>query len=678
MRVPLSTQGLRTTDARSTVQADASSFGADIARGVGDAAQATQQINARINARRQKLQEERDAADALQAYTRASDALRDRLRGDGGYLHSEGRDAADGYDGASQDVDEIGRVHRDGLSDGASAAYERLWRQRRESALNSAATHAGKQRKAYLKSAAASVAEQSQLDAVESFSNPQVVAEHLERGELAIRAGNAGQPADAVNLEIEKYRSSAALTAITAAVDSGDFESARALQEAFADQFSGDDGASVDGLIERANLVERRQEATDEIYGQFGNDVQAGRAYIRENFSGELEDEVLKDFEGRVKEARVSDADQKEQTLNQAIAAVEGGTPVDDLPISLYRALTDEDRKYLRRRQSGVAAVTDQKALENFYTRFSDPDYGPQGAREYLLENVSRFADSDFRSLLSKASPSASPRERESLLTLNQSVDNFIALTGVTNTKDAAKIKAEVIHQVNQRAQDYEDEHGRAPDDRWRDEQVEILMTEVTLDGKSHRIYETDRVNVDTYRVGGVDYSNKLEIDGIESVDLPAVLRAASEFGEQRPEDLERVYSLTLRALNGEGKDISPDRIEHGVRMLLDNPELLAQEQESEKQELLAEWESLGRVGKASFFGAVGDYVGDTLTNINRSLERQGASQPRSIVEEHITDTASDAEALQAAEAQGIDALIKHKTGLSPDELRRWLKNERG
>lgn len=575
MRVPLSTVGLRTTQARQTVQADAGAFGADVAQGIGHVGQAASQINARISARNAKIQQEKDAADALEAYTRASDTLRDRLRGDGGFLNLEGREAAEGYDQTQLDVDEIGTRHADGLSDNARIAYERLWRGRRESALNSAATHSGNQRKAYLKSSSASVAEQSQLDAIESYTNPQSVAEHLERGELAIRAGNAGQPADAVALEVQKYRSSSALSAITAAVDSGDFGAARALQESFGDQLAGQDGSTAAELIERAGLVERRQEATDQIHGQFGANEAAAREYIRENYSGELEDEILRDYEGRVKENRISETAQKEQVLEQALAAVDAGTPVDSLPISQYRALTEEDRKYLRRRQSGAPAVTDWEA----YAEYAELSAGE--LRELDLSVARRrLNDQDFRALAKRKQTALgggnNDGDIESSRTLSQAIDQYLVDSGITDKKKRKGRQGQIHSTYDQRYQAYQQEHGREPDDAWRDEQLKLLIAETVISRPG------DIWGRDTQTVRAGVPATLIDL-GIPQEHSSAVLSAFGGQAELRGEEIKAYYDTAIERYRTEVgvEDPTPEQIEAAiVRMRWEREQANANEQQ--------------------------------------------------------------------------------------------------
>jgi hypothetical protein len=82
----------------------------------------------------------------------ASDRLRKVLHDpEKGYLVALGKGAVDGRDAATQAVEDIGRTTMEGITDPVQQrAFQRVWAERRASALGQVDTHAGQQRKVYV------------------------------------------------------------------------------------------------------------------------------------------------------------------------------------------------------------------------------------------------------------------------------------------------------------------------------------------------------------------------------------------------------------------------------------------------------------------------------------------------------------------------------------------------
>ncbi|MEM6898463.1 MAG: hypothetical protein AAF583_01650 [Pseudomonadota bacterium] len=554
MRVPLSNQQIETTRARQTVRADAGAFGGNAVRGAQIAGQGVVRLSGAIAAREKRIAEENDAAAAMDAYALASDNLRELTRGDGGYLTLSGRDAADGYDEAAREVQRIPDAHREALSDNAKQAFDRLWAGRLDSALNSMSNHAARERKRFFAASAQAVTQQSTLDAIEAWSNPQSVETHLKRGEVAIRAANAGQPADATELAVSAFRSDATLSAISAAIDSQDFEAAEDLREAFEEQLIGDQRSTADELLREGDLVRRRQVATDEIFAEFGTDARAARAHIRENYEGQLEDAILRDYNLRADEQRISQAKQKEAVLQQAVTAIEGGTRVDDLPLTQFLALSEGERKWLQRREQGLPSVTDWDA----YIAYDE--LSPEQLRHVdLNEARTQLADTEFNALSGRVRDA---REGNTVtapgLGLASRVNLAAEAAGIKRPEDRLSLS----NSINEGLQDFTEREGRKPTRVEEDEIVERLTTEVVISRPGDwwgRARQRDRV---------------FEVEEFADSTIPAehaqgVLAAFPDQDEIDLEDMEAFYSAAVGAYAERGvPNPTADEIRDGITFL--------------------------------------------------------------------------------------------------------------
>lgn len=365
MRIPVrSTAQIQPTNARATTQASPDMFGAAAGR-------ALQGVSREVDAAAQRwdqMQDEKAAADARLAYARMNDALRERMSGENGYLTQTGQNAIDGYDQFEDDIERLRSEISGELDPRARDAFEQLAVRRRESALNSAAAHQARERQTYQAQASEAYVAARREEAISQWTDPQAFGETLAIGsrDIRIQGQQAGQPGEATDLQVAEYESGAVLTAISAAVDSGALDQAEALRDMHGDRLTGEHRATVARVMETADLSRRRQEAVDEVFSRFGTDEAAGLRHIRETYGGDLEDEAVRDYKARVGEAQMSATQQREGLVNQAISMVQGGTPVDSLPLSMWSALESEEREFIRNRQNGTPQSTDWRVYDQY------------------------------------------------------------------------------------------------------------------------------------------------------------------------------------------------------------------------------------------------------------------------------------------------------------------------
>jgi hypothetical protein len=138
-----------------------------------------------------------------------------------------------------------------------------------------------------------------------------------------------------------------------------------------------------------------------------------------------------------------------DQIMNQ-------GKTLDQLPSSLVNQMTAQQKMRLRDASQPRPRGLDRVAYYTVLDRLSEE--GKDAARLYLTENMNRFSDSDFRSLLNRID-SANDREIQSIQTTRQSVTSELALAGIDDTEKTNQLTGIVdLWSMN-----FQAEQGRKP-----------------------------------------------------------------------------------------------------------------------------------------------------------------------------------------------------------------------
>ena len=263
------------SQARQNIRVSADAFGAAEARALGDAAQGISAV-AEYAERRQA---EDDETSAREAYVAASDALRDRMRGEKGFLTTQGRNAEEQYEQFIRDVDSIPTKLAANLSPQAREQFDAMWQSRSEGALNSGATHVFNERASYQEQVRSAELQERANAAIESSGNAGAVYAEVGEGtrlvrEQALASGADPEVADAAAAE---WRSNQLLVSISAALDTGDVPAAEAIYSWNDGEFLvGADRAQARGLIDTANRQAREQALAQDVFSRFGTDERAG------------------------------------------------------------------------------------------------------------------------------------------------------------------------------------------------------------------------------------------------------------------------------------------------------------------------------------------------------------------------------------------------------------------
>lgn len=403
------------SQARQNISASPAAFGGQEARALG---QVGQGLNA-LAQRSEEIQAENDELQAREAYVAASDALRDRMRGEGGYLTLQGRNAYEGYDDFAEEIERLPNEYLGGMSDRARERFLEMWASRRESALNQGASHSAGQRTAYAEQIFEAERAEATLAAIEDRGDAGAFSARLSQGERAIRDRGAamGMDGEVVDLLVDEWRSATILSSINAALDSGDTAGARAMYERSEGLMMPGQREDAQAVLRTADVTVRAQEGVDALWARFGTDAAAARREIRQNYEGELEDQMIRRYDARVAESVQSRANQEARLIEQAETMIGQGTAVDDLPPHMYEALGNTLRDYYRRREQGIPAYTDFEFYDGLL------GMTPRELRSIEVPELRRrLADREFNEIMGRREREFQPTDFTTTRSFNQQI----------------------------------------------------------------------------------------------------------------------------------------------------------------------------------------------------------------------------------------------------------------
>jgi hypothetical protein len=431
------------SQARQNIRASADAFGAAEARALGDVSQGV----AAIAEYAERRQAQDDETAAREAYVAASDALRDRMRGEKGFLTTQGRNAEEEYEQFIRDVDSIPQNLTANLSPRAREQFNTLWASRSESALNSGATHVFNERAAYQEQVRSAELQERATAAIESNGNAGMVYAEVNEGARLVReqASAAGADPEVADIAANEWRSNQLLVAITAALDSGNTAAAEAIySQNDGEMLVGADRSQARGLIDGATQRAREQSIAQDIFARHGTDVRAARAEIREQYEGEDEDNILRRVEGLISEETEAVSISTIELFSQVEEHLARGGSVDDLPPQLYDALESDMRDYYRRVETGEPNVSNFEYYDNLL------NLTPRQLRDLDPRELRReLADAEYNEIMGRRNREFSPSDFSSTRSFNAMIRSTAEAAGIKNDDDVNEFYAIVQRRVS-------------------------------------------------------------------------------------------------------------------------------------------------------------------------------------------------------------------------------------
>jgi len=217
--------------------------------------------------------------------------------------------------------------------------------------------------------------------------------------------------------------------------------------------------ATVDGFVDEGLDLEQALAAVREKYGS-GLDREAAESRVRQVYS-----DVANAQTANANEAFNTGFD---QIMNQ-------GKTLDQLPGSLVNQMTVSQQIQLRNLSAPKPRTLDREAYATVVDRLSTE--GKDAAMLYLTENMNRFSDSDYRSLLNRID-SANDREIQSIQTIQQSVTSELAMAGI----DDSEKRNQLTGIVDFWSMNFQAKQGRSPTDVELRQFIQEMVVEVKFE----------------------------------------------------------------------------------------------------------------------------------------------------------------------------------------------------
>lgn len=297
-----------------SLQINADMFGAGQARAMGEGARALQ-YGARQVAHWYR---ENELTKATETFTKYQESLNDDLYGENGIFTSKGEAALD----APKRANDLLKKRAEEFSKNAGNDLGQEFFMQKAAGFNQqlmprATLHAENERNSWMIATHSAAANNAINEAVKNYSNPDVFNQLM--GEAAMNAALAAQkqglPPEAVKMKRDKAVSDGYMLVGQGLLAAGDIKGAMGILES--GRLDGQDGIRFKANINqeqkrlqaeaRANAAEAKigiiVGETDNMYQQFGNDLESGYAYIREKYKNDprMRLEVESSFSGRVR-----------------------------------------------------------------------------------------------------------------------------------------------------------------------------------------------------------------------------------------------------------------------------------------------------------------------------------------------------------------------------------------
>lgn len=543
------------SQARQSIQSSPDAFGAAQGRAMQDVSRGLDAVAARF----EEMQAEADETAATEAYVAASDDLRNRMRGENGFLTLQGENAEEGYNALLKDVDVLPNRYASGLSPAAREIFDANWVNRRESAANQGATHVFNQRQARREAAVSAEITDRRNNAIESYGDPTAFNGELAAAEGAVRRRGAtlGLDPDAINAAVDENRSATILVAVNAALDNGDTASAQRLVETY----GGDDGflvgadrANAVALVRTATERTQDQATTDELYARFGSDVRAAIRFIRANYEGEEEDRLISRYGGRAAEDAASSDAVEAALIERAQEVVDAGGSIYDMSAGEYAALPAPAREYFLRRERGEPSRTDYEAFSAYM------QLEPQQLRDIPTSVIrTHLEDAEYSQVIARRNDTMS----ESDFTRIQTVNSVVSTVAESNNFNEEKT-SQFFASVQTRIRAEEEVQGRRLTPTETEEIANAYAAEVVFSRPRDGIGRIIGGNRSTTVRPGVPDDDRPVLENVPVRHRQAVVAAFA--GASVAEDVaEESYSRALAYLNRQGLPVNSFTIEDRV-----------------------------------------------------------------------------------------------------------------
>lgn len=461
-----------------------------------------------LDRRAMEMQEEEDAAELTEAYAAASDALRPVLHGD--ILTREGKNAFGAYEDADAAMEDIGKNVEGGLrSDSQRAAFKKMWLSQRAGNLNTVARHVAGQRKAYRNNVAEVAAKSTIEDIAANYADPELVAEHMDRGLKMVRANLHGQEPSVVKEKGEAFVSQAHAVILDRMAVSNPL-GAKTYYKEHKSEIDGLTQIKIEKLLDAEVLRAESQYQADKIVST-GKGFEEQLTEARSISDPKVRDETVRRVKDRFNEAKAIAAQEESELIEDAGKIVVNGGTLDDLRPEHREALGVSGmasiKSYLK---SGGDVVTD---LPTYYTLQDMATDRPEDFKKVqLIKYLGKMAKPELDKLYTLQRSMLKGETKDLVLgrTMKQIVDDGLNAAGI---KTGAKGNVKKANQFRRWVEEQADLEGIDKNTQdWRNK-VQAIVDRGLIEGEvKGGIYDPDKQLFETLE------GEKFIIDDVDAI----------------------------------------------------------------------------------------------------------------------------------------------------------------
>ncbi len=339
----------------------ADAFGANVGEAMGQAGRSLQGVAGVFSAIGERMQEERDSNMVLEASMQwQKEVLHFQHDPEKGLFRRTGKDAVGAYREMEGFLSEsAGRRAAELENDRQRQAFQRYTMQRGMALLEGASRFEAEQHQKWRLATAQSVAEQSINSAAANYRDGGLIQASLDEGLQALEASMAGMGEESVAAAKAEFTTKLHTQVINRYLVDDPFGAER-YYSLVKDQVSGAARTAIENAIQTGTRVERTQAKADELMGKFSSETAALR-WIRENASGQEENDLVAAVKTRFSERRTAQAEAT-RVRNERIAdTVEGAASAKELDATLAKMGVPEKKR---------------RTLVNNWMRWNAQDFG--------------------------------------------------------------------------------------------------------------------------------------------------------------------------------------------------------------------------------------------------------------------------------------------------------------
>lgn len=320
-------------------------FGANVGEAMSRGGQSLTGLSNVFGAIAERMQDERDSNMVLESSMKwQKEVLQFQHDPEKGLFLRRGKDAVGSYQAMEGFLSEsAGRTMGELENDRQRQAFRKYTMQRGMALLEGTSKFEAEQHQIWRKATAQSVADLAVDSAAANYRDGSMVQASLDEGLQALEASMTGMGSETIAAAKTNFTTKLHTQVINRYLVDDPFGAGR-YYSLVKEQISGTARAAIENAITTGTRVELTQQKADELMGKFSSESSALK-WIRENYSGQDEADLVSAAKTRFSEKRVAVAEAKQAGEERFWDAVEGAESLSSLDATLTRMGISPEKK---------------------------------------------------------------------------------------------------------------------------------------------------------------------------------------------------------------------------------------------------------------------------------------------------------------------------------------------